>query len=61
MTHEDGKMTDDRASAPPAAFAADGRRPWSTPMVIISEIARSGAGVALATDGTSTGGYQYGS
>ncbi|UZK69000.1 hypothetical protein OKW76_13355 [Sphingomonas sp. S1-29] len=61
MTHDEGKMTDDRAKPAPVEALNDGRRLWSTPTVIVSDIAQSGAGVALATDGTSTGGYQYGS
>ncbi|UUL82453.1 hypothetical protein [Sphingomonas qomolangmaensis] len=54
-------MTDDLMKSGPSEAAMDGRRPWSTPTVIVSDIAQSGAGVTFATDGTSTGGYQYGS
>lgn len=41
----------------------DGRRPWSTPVVIVSEMRHAGAHVALGSDGTDSDAahYQYGS
>lgn len=48
----------------PVVHAESGvRRPWSTPVVIVSELRHAGAHVSLGSDGTDSdaGGYQYGS
>jgi hypothetical protein len=40
---------------------SESRKPWSTPLVIVSVARNTEANVSDNTDGTSTGGFQYGS
>lgn len=61
MVHNDGKpAVYDRAGLGEST-TVDGRRTWSPPTVIVSDIGQSGAGVSIATDFTTTFGYQIGS
>lgn len=43
------------------AVSGDGRKPWSTPLIIVSDAKHTQAHVYTYTDGTSIHGYQYGS
>ena len=43
------------------AMAGDGRKPWSAPLVIVSDAKLTRAHTNFSTDGTSIHGYQYGS
>ena len=54
-------MSGDMMTALSTTSGSDSRKPWSTPLVIVSVARNTEANVSDNTDGTSTGGFQYGS
>jgi hypothetical protein len=54
-------MSGDKIATLSTTSGSDSRKPWSTPLVIVSVARNTEANVSDNTDGTSTGGFQYGS
>lgn len=54
-------MSGEMMTALSTTSGSDSRKPWSTPQVIVSVARNTEANVSDNTDGTSTGGFQYGS
>ena len=59
--HSSTDMSGDMMTAFSTPTDSESRKPWSTPLVIVSVARNTEANVSDNTDGTSTGGFQYGS